>query len=143
IAHGLPAGFARRVARNAQLIMAEESHVDHVADPAGGSGAVEALTNDLCAAAWQEFQRIEAEGGVLTSLQQGYVQNRVQTAAAKRNAEYRTGSRAIIGTTLFRAGSERPVETLPAERRPALTEGVATCEPLFPVRIDQSIGAGA
>ncbi|TIL55827.1 MAG: methylmalonyl-CoA mutase, partial [Mesorhizobium sp.] len=79
IAHGLPAGFARRVARNAQLIMAEESHVDHVADPAGGSGAVEALTNDLCAAAWQEFQRIEAEGGVLTSLQQGYVQNRVQT----------------------------------------------------------------
>ncbi|RWF33107.1 methylmalonyl-CoA mutase subunit beta [Mesorhizobium sp.] len=143
IAHGLPAGFARRVARNAQLIMAEESHVDHVADPAGGSGAVEALTNDLCAAAWQEFQRIEAEGGVLASLQQGYIQNRVQTAAAKRNAEYRTGARAIVGTTLFRAGSERPVETLAAERRPALTEGVATCEPLFPVRIDQSIGAGA
>ncbi|BCG96072.1 methylmalonyl-CoA mutase subunit beta [Mesorhizobium sp. 131-2-1] len=143
IAHGLPAGFARRVARNAQLIMAHESHVDHVADPASGSGAVEALTNDLCATAWEELQRIEAEGGVLASLQQGYIQNRVQTAAAKRNAEYRTGSRAIIGTTLFRAGSERQVETLPAERRPALTEGVAVCEPLFPVRIDQSIGAGA
>ncbi|CAN7424518.1 methylmalonyl-CoA mutase subunit beta [Mesorhizobium sp. LjNodule214] len=143
IAHGLPAGFARRVARNTQLIMANESHIDHVADPASGSGAVEALTADLCAAAWEEFQRIEAEGGVLVSLQQGYIQNRVQTASAKRNAAYRAGERAIVGTTLFRSGTERPVETLPAERRPALTEGVAVCEPLFPVRIDQSIGAGS
>ncbi|TIP19596.1 MAG: methylmalonyl-CoA mutase, partial [Mesorhizobium sp.] len=80
---------------------------------------------------------------VLNSLQQGYIQNRVQTAAAKRNVAYRAGERGIIGTTLFRTGSERRVETLKAERRPALTEGVATCEPLFPVRIDQSIGAGS
>ena len=143
IAHGLPAGFARRVARNAQLVMAHESHLYHVADPVSGSGAVETLTNELCAAAWAEFQRIEAEGGVLASLQQGYIQNRVQTAAARRNAAYRSGERSIVGTTLYRVGSERPVETLPQERRPALTEGVATCEPLFPVRIDQSIGAGS
>ncbi|TIO39103.1 MAG: methylmalonyl-CoA mutase, partial [Mesorhizobium sp.] len=96
IAHGLPAGFARRVARNAQLILADESHLHHVADPASGSGAVEALTDGLCLAAWEEFQRIEAEGGVLNSLQQGYIQNRVQTAAAKRNAVYRAGERGII-----------------------------------------------
>jgi methylmalonyl-CoA mutase len=143
IAHGLPAGFARRVARNAQLIMAEESHIDHVADPASGSGAVEALTGDLCAAAWEEFQRIEAEGGVLASLQAGHIQKRVQAAYARRNAAYQSGERAIIGTTLFRPGSERPIEVLAAERRPAFTEGVAVCEPLFPVRIDQSIGAGS
>ncbi|MDX8499359.1 methylmalonyl-CoA mutase subunit beta [Mesorhizobium sp. VK4C] len=143
LAHGLPAGFARRVARNAQLVMAHESHLHHVADPASGSGAVEALTDELAAAAWEEFQRIEAEGGVLHSLQQGYIQNRVQTAAAKRNAAYRAGERGIIGTTLYRTTGERPVKTLTAERRPALTEGVAVCEPLFPVRIDQSIGAGS
>ena len=143
IAHGLPAGFARRVARNAQLIMAEESHIDHVADPASGSGAVEALTGDLCAAAWEEFQRIEAEGGVLASLQAGHIQKRVQAAYARRNAAYQSGERALIGTTLFRPGSERPIEVLAAERRPAFTEGVAVCEPLFPVRIDQSIGAGS
>jgi methylmalonyl-CoA mutase len=143
IAHGLPAGFARRVARNAQLIMAEESHIDHVADPASGSGAVEALTGDLCAAAWEEFQRIEAEGGVLASLQAGHIQKRVQAAYARRNAAYQSGERALIGTTLFRPGSERSIEVLAAERRPAFTEGVAVCEPLFPVRIDQSIGAGS
>jgi methylmalonyl-CoA mutase len=143
IAHGLPAGFARRVARNTQLIMANESHIDHVADPACGSGAVEALTAELCEAAWEEFQRIEAEGGVLSSLQQGHIQKRVQAAAARRNAAYQAGERAIIGTTLHPSKSERPVETLAAERRPAVTEGVAVCEPLFPIRIDQSIGAAS
>ena len=143
IAHGLPAGFARRVARNAQLIMANESHIDHVADPAYGSGAVEALTLGLCEAAWDEFQRIEAEGGVLSSLQQGHIQTRVKSAAARRNAAYQAGERAIIGTTLYPQTSEHPVETLAAERRPAFTEGVAVCEPLFPIRIDQSIGAAS
>lgn len=141
IAHGLPAGFARRVARNAQLIMANESHIDHVADPVCGSGAVEALTAELCAAAWQEFQQIEAEGGVLTSLEQGHIQRRVQAASARRNTAYQAGERAIVGTTLHPSKTERPVETLPAERRPAFAEGVAVCEPLFPIRIDQSIGA--
>ncbi|MER9253751.1 methylmalonyl-CoA mutase subunit beta [Mesorhizobium sp. M0598] len=141
IAHGLPAGFARRVARNAQLIMANESHIDHVADPVCGSGAVEALTAELCAAAWQEFQQIEAEGGVLTSLEQGHIQRRVQAASARRNTAYQAGERAIVGTTLHPSKAERPVETLAAERRPAFTEGVAVCEPLFPIRIDQSIGA--
>ncbi|MER8366885.1 methylmalonyl-CoA mutase subunit beta [Mesorhizobium sp. M1348] len=141
IAHGLPASFARRVARNAQLIMANEGHIDHVADPACGSGAVEALTAELCAAAWQEFQQIEAEGGVLSSLEQGHIQRRVQAASARRNAAYQAGERAIVGTTLHPSKTERPVETLAAERRPAFTEGVAVCEPLFPIRIDQSIGA--
>jgi methylmalonyl-CoA mutase len=141
IAHGLPAGFARRVARNTQLIMANESHIDHVADPACGSGAVEALTGDLCEAAWEEFQRIETEGGVLSSLQQGHIQKRVQAASARRDAAYRAGDRAIIGTTLYPSKTERPVETLVAERRPAITESVAVCEPLFPTRIDQSVGA--
>ncbi|ESW79263.1 methylmalonyl-CoA mutase subunit beta [Mesorhizobium sp. M0751] len=141
IAHGLPADFARRVARNAQLIMANESHIDHVADPVCGSGAVEALTAELCAAAWQEFQQIEAEGGVLTSLEQGHIQRRVQAASARRNTAYQAGERAIVGTTLHPSKTERPVETLAAERRPAFTEGVAVCEPLFPIRIDQSIGA--
>jgi len=143
IVHGLPAGFARRVARNAQLIMANESHIGHVADPAYGSGAVEALTTELCQAAWTEFQRIEGEGGVLASLQDGHIQKRVHAAAALRNAAYQAGERAIVGTTLYPLKSERPVETLAAERRPAFTEGVAVCEPLFPARIDQSIGGAS
>jgi methylmalonyl-CoA mutase len=125
------------------LIMANESHLDHVADPASGSGAVETLTAKLCETAWAELQTIEAEGGVLSSLRDGHIQRRINAAAARRTAAYLAGERTIIGTTLHPLTSERPVETLQAERRSAFTEGVATCEPLFPVRIDQSIGAAS
>lgn len=141
IVHGLPAGFARRVARNAQLIMATESHIGFVADPACGSGGVEALTAELCDAAWAEFQRIEAEGGVLSSLQDGHIQERVRAASARRNAAYQAGERTVVGTTLYARKAEQPVETLAAERRQAFTEGVAVCEALFPIRVDQSIEA--
>src|SRR5699024_4633318 len=100
IAHGLPAGFARRIARNTQIIMARESHLDFVADPASGSGGLEALTEALCVAAWAEFQRIESEGGVLASLRDGRVQDRVVKARDRMAADYGNGRRAILGMTL-------------------------------------------
>jgi methylmalonyl-CoA mutase len=143
IAHGLPAGFARRVARNTQIIMARESHLDHVADPAFGSGSLEALTEDLCAAAWAEFQRIEAEGGVLASLHGGHVQKRVMEARARLAGEYGSGRRAILGTTLHPPRQERKVETLAAETRPGPTDGVVHCQPLAACRVDQFIGKTA
>ncbi|CAM5505278.1 methylmalonyl-CoA mutase [Aquamicrobium terrae] len=140
IAHGLPAGFARRVARNTQLVMACESHLDHVADPAFGSGGIEALTDALCRAAWQEFTQIETEGGVLASLRDGHIQRRVIAARDARLHAYRDGARAIVGTTLHPARREEPVETLAAERRPNPSEGVVFCEALPALRIDEAIG---
>ncbi|HUQ37065.1 MAG TPA: methylmalonyl-CoA mutase family protein [Aestuariivirga sp.] len=62
IAQGLPNAFARRMARNTQLIVLEESHLWRVADPASGSGYVETLTHDLCERAWTIFQGIEKTG---------------------------------------------------------------------------------
>ncbi|WP_348240309.1 methylmalonyl-CoA mutase family protein, partial [Salmonella enterica] len=68
---GLPDGFARRMARNTQLILAEESNLWRVADPSAGSGAFEALTGALCEKAWGLFQTIEHEGGIVASLAAG------------------------------------------------------------------------
>jgi methylmalonyl-CoA mutase len=62
IAQGLPNAFARRMARNTQLILLEESQLWRVADPASGSGFVESLTHDLCERAWSFFQGIEKTG---------------------------------------------------------------------------------
>ena len=62
IAQGLPDVFARRMARNTQLILLEESHLWRVADPASGSGYVESLTHELCEKAWAIFQDIEKTG---------------------------------------------------------------------------------
>jgi methylmalonyl-CoA mutase len=62
IAQGLPNAFARRMARNTQLILLEESQLWRVADPASGSGYVESLTHDLCERAWALFQGFEKTG---------------------------------------------------------------------------------
>ena len=60
---GTAAGFARRIARNTQLLLLEESHLGRVLDPAGGSWFVEDLTEQLAEQAWEHFQQIEAHGG--------------------------------------------------------------------------------
>src|SRR5690606_32278192 len=93
IAHGLPDAFARRIARNIQLILASESRIGFVGDPAAGSGAVEGLTNALCEAAWEEFRRIEAEGGILASVSAGKLQARIAEARAALQAAVADGSR--------------------------------------------------
>ncbi len=143
IAHGLPDAFARRIARNTQLIMANESNLGFVADPGSGSGAVEALAAELCEAAWHEFQTIETEGGVLNSLARGNIQKRVMEARDRRVAEYREGRRALVGTTIYPAAQERAVAIIDAERHPTPTDGTVFCEPLPATRLDDLIGANA
>jgi methylmalonyl-CoA mutase len=85
LALGLPDAFARRVARNTQLILLEESNLAKVADPAAGSGGIEALTQKLCEAAWSLFQEIEKAGGIFPALQQGLIQ--VKVAATRKARE--------------------------------------------------------
>jgi methylmalonyl-CoA mutase len=140
IGHGLPDAFARRVARNTQLIMAAESHLDFVADPASGSGSVEALTDSLCEAAWKEFQAIEQEGGVLQSLAEGHIQDRIFAAAERRMRPYREGKRDIVGTTIYPPSVERPVKTLAADKHLMPLDGAVFCQPLEASRIDQALG---
>ena len=71
--HGTPDAFARRLARNTQLVLQEEAQLGRVADAAGGSWYVEDLTNRLAARAWEEFRRVEAAGGLVAALEQGLV----------------------------------------------------------------------
>ena len=80
---GLPDAFARRIARNTQLILLDESNLARVADPAAGAGGFEALTDALCEKAWALFQEIEREGGILESLKGDKLQARI---AAVRGA---------------------------------------------------------
>jgi len=141
-AHGLADPFARRIARNTQLVMIAESHLDFVADPACGSGAVETLTDRLCEAAWSEFQAIEKEGGILPSLEAGHLQDRILATGEERRRRYREGERHIVGTTIYRPAAERPVSTLPADRRTPEIEAAAVCRALEPRRLDE-MGGGA
>jgi methylmalonyl-CoA mutase len=115
---GLPDRFARRVARNAQLLLLEESNVARVADPAAGSGGIEDLTEKLCRAAWALFQEIEAAGGASTALERGLIQDKVAKVRAEHEAATAHRKDVLTGTSDFPNLSEAPVQVLDA--RPVL-----------------------
>ena len=98
---GLPDRFARRIARNTQLVLLEESHLAKVADPAAGSGSVEDLTDQLCRTAWALFREIEAAGGIAAALANGLVQQKVADVRAKRAAAVARRKDALTGVSIF------------------------------------------
>ncbi len=101
---GLPDAFSRRIARNTSSLLIHEAHVARVTDPAGGSYAVEQLTDDLSAAGWAQFCELEAEGGVVASLakERGGLLDRVEEQGKlPRLQQIRTRKRPITGLTEF------------------------------------------
>lgn len=116
-AMGQPDAFARRIARNTQLVLMEESGLGRVTDPAGGSWAVEKMTDDLAHRAWELFQVIEARGGMGEALLSGYVQDEIGKRAEKRAAEVATGRLPLTGTSVFPSlgGDGVKAESWPAE----------------------------
>src|SRR5262245_5762906 len=112
IALGLPERFARRIARNTQLVLLEESNLARVTDPAAGAGGIEDLTDKLCSGAWAAFQEIEAAGGAWAALQQGLIQRKVAAVRAAREAAVARRKDAITGTSDFAELAEAPVSVL-------------------------------
>jgi methylmalonyl-CoA mutase len=101
LALGLPDAFARRVARNTQLVLLEESNLDKVSDPAAGSGGIEALTQALCEAAWSLFQEIEKAGGVFAALEQNLIQRKVAATRAMREQNIARRKEVLTGASEF------------------------------------------
>jgi methylmalonyl-CoA mutase len=101
LALGLPDPFARRVARNTQLVLLEESNLAKVSDPAAGSGGIESLTQALCEAAWSLFQEIEQAGGVFAALEQGLIQRKVAATRAVREQNIARRRDVLTGATEF------------------------------------------
>ncbi|HZB62073.1 MAG TPA: methylmalonyl-CoA mutase subunit beta [Microvirga sp.] len=98
---GLPDPSARRIARNTQIILLDEANLARVADPAAGAGGFEALTDALCERAWELFQEIEGEGGILESLKRSALQERIATIKAQRDKAVATRKEPITGTSEF------------------------------------------
>lgn len=109
---GLPDAFARRMARNMQLILLEESNLARVADPAAGAGGLEALTEALCQKAWALFQEIEGEGGIVESLARGALQARIAAVRAARERAVATRRDPITGASEFPHLHEAAVNVL-------------------------------
>jgi methylmalonyl-CoA mutase len=106
LASGLPDEFARRIARNVQLILMEEAGLHHVADPGGGSGYVDFLTDALMERAFEFTREIERKGGMAAALERGYVQSAIAEVAERRARDMAAGKRLMIGVNAFADASE-------------------------------------
>ncbi len=109
---GLPDSFSRRIARNTQLILQEESNVHQVIDPAGGSWFIENLTRDLALNAWQKFQEIEGKGGIVSTVENGSLAREIADQWQKRESRVATRRDPLTGVSEF----------------PNIDEAAVTCE---------------
>jgi len=125
---GLPDRFARRIARNTQLILLEESNLAKVSDPAAGSGGIEDLTDQLCAAAWRLFQEIEKAGGADIALERGLIQSKVAATRMEREKNVARRKDALTGTSEFPDIHESAAHVLDVAPAPVSANGA----PKFP-----------
>jgi methylmalonyl-CoA mutase len=114
---GLPDAFARRIARNMQLVLLQESNLARVADPAAGSGAFEALTEQLCLTAWTQFQEIERAGGPWRALEDGLIQRNVAALRVAREQAVTHGKEILTGTNAYPELAESPAGVLKVKPR--------------------------
>jgi methylmalonyl-CoA mutase len=137
LALGLPDAFARRAARNTQLVLLEESNLAKVADPAAGSGAIEALTLELCETSWLLFQEIEKAGGVFAALEQNLIQQKVAATRATREANIARRKEVLTGASEFPDLHETQVAVLDATTIALAPYGEAkiTFDALAPMRL--------
>jgi methylmalonyl-CoA mutase len=111
---GLPDRFARRIARNTELLLLEESNLARVSDPAAGAGGIEGLTDKFCRAAWTLFQEIEAAGGAPTALEKGLLQDKIAKVRVERENAAAHRKDTLTGTSDYPLLAETQVKTLDA-----------------------------
>ncbi|SHJ66872.1 methylmalonyl-CoA mutase [Tessaracoccus bendigoensis DSM 12906] len=116
---GLPTDMSRRVARNTQIVLAEESNIGRVNDPAGGSWFVESLTRQLSEKAWALFQQLDADG-FAAALADGTVKAQLDEVNEARAARLATRKTPITGVSMFPNYTEAPVERTARPAAPAL-----------------------
>jgi methylmalonyl-CoA mutase len=124
----LPTDFSARIARNTQLILAEESGVTAVADPLGGSWYVEKLTRELEEKAWRLIEEVEAHGGMTKAVAEGLPKHRIEEAAAARAAKVDTGETVIVGVNRYQPESEPEHDILEVDNAKVRASQIARIE---------------
>ncbi len=141
----LPTEFSARIARNTQLILAEETGIPHVVDPLGGSYFVEALTQSLADAAWALIEEVEALGGMTKAVESGMPKLRIEESAARRQAAIDRGDETIVGVNKYRADREPPVEAREIDNTEVRRQQIARLEKLRadrdPARVEAALAA--
>ncbi len=124
----LPTPASARIARNTQLILAEESGIPHVIDPLGGSYYVESLTHSIAAAATALIDEVEALGGMTRAVESGMPKLRIEESAARRQAAIDRGEEVIVGVNKYRSDDTAEVDILDVDNAAVRTAQIARLE---------------
>ncbi|MEI6128491.1 MAG: methylmalonyl-CoA mutase [Planctomycetota bacterium] len=136
----LPSTFSARIARNTQLILQEESHVTHVADPLAGSHYVEWLTDQLAQKAWTLIQEVEALGGMTKAIEAGLPKLRIEEAAARRQARIDAGEEVIVGVNKYKPEQQEPLDILSIDNDAVRNAQIARLQELRRTRDFAAVG---
>ena len=138
---GLPTDFSARIARNTQLILAEETGIPDVVDPLGGSFYVERLTNDLADQAWALVQEVEELGGMTKAVESGMPKLRIEESAARRQAGVDRGEITVVGVNRYRPENPEHVDVLAIDNADVLRQQKAKLERVRAARDDAACRA--
>ena len=114
-AYETPDEFSERIARNQQLLLKEEAHLNRIVDPAGGSYYIENLTVAIARQAWDLFLQVDEEGGMVQAVQSGSIQNAVNASNKARHEAVSKRKEILLGTNQYpnfneKAGEKNPIE---------------------------------
>ena len=125
---GLPTDFSARIARNTQLVLAEETGVPKVVDPLAGSYYVERLTSDLAEKAWELIEEVEALGGMTKAVESGMPKLRIEESAARRQARVDRSEETIVGVNKYRPADVEMVDVLDIDNTKVREQQIARLE---------------
>ena len=125
---GLPTEFSARIARNTQLILAEETGITHVVDPLGGSYYIEALTHELVTKAWALIEEVESLGGMTKAVESGMPKLRIEESAARRQARVDRGDDVVVGVNTYVPDDVELVDVLSIDNTKVREEQIAKLE---------------
>src|SRR5256886_1871728 len=137
----LPSEFSARIARNTQVILAEETGITHVVDPLGGSYYVEALTHSLAHEASKLIDEVEELGGMTRAVESGMPKLRIEEAAARHQARTDRGEEVIVGVNKYRSADVEEVDILDVDNAAVRTAQIARLDPVRRSRDPARVGA--
>src|SRR5215217_7039346 len=137
----LPTEFSARIARNTQLILAEETGITHVVDPLGGSYYVEALTHSLAHEASKLIDEVEELGGMTKAVESGMPKLRIEEAAARRQARVDRGEEVVVGVNKYQPDGNDDVEIRAVDNTAVHEQQIARLRKLRESRDDARVQA--
>jgi methylmalonyl-CoA mutase len=135
----LPSDLSSRIARNTQLILAEETGVTHVVDPLGGSYYVEALTDSLIEEARKLIDEVEQIGGMTKAVAQGLPKLRIEESAAKKQARIDRGEEVVVGVNKYRLDAADDIDLLEVDNRKVRAQQIERLDAIRKTRDDGAV----